>query len=116
MLAETCLFCRIIRGEAKAAIVHRDEKVVAFHDIHPVAPTHILIVPTKHLASLQELQKEDLELLGSMMAVAREVGGGEGRASGGYRLVINTGADAGQSVPHLHMHLLAGRRMQWPPG
>ncbi|MFH1185219.1 MAG: histidine triad nucleotide-binding protein [Chloroflexota bacterium] len=116
MLAESCPFCRIVRGEAKAAIVHRDEKVVAFRDIHPVAPTHILIIPTKHVASLQDLQVNDLEFMGRMMAVAREIVGGEGEPADGYRLVINTGADAGQSVLHLHMHLLAGRRMQWPPG
>jgi len=116
LLAEPCPFCRIVRGEDDAAILHRDDKVVAFRDIHPVAPMHVLIIPTKHVASLQDLPVTDLEFLGKMISVAREVARGEAAPANGYRLVINTGAEAGQSVPPLHVHPLAGRRMQWPPG
>lgn len=116
MSTESCPFCQIVRGEASATIIHRDETVVAFRDIQPVAPTHVLIVPTKHLNSVHELQDGDGGLLGKMLALACDLAGREGLEAGGYRLVINTGADAGQSVYHLHMHLLGGRRMHWPPG
>ena len=116
MSTESCLFCRIVRGEEAARIVYRDDAVIAFHDRRPVAPTHILVIPTKHLASLEELQADDVGLLDQMIHAAREAARREGVKSGGYRLVINTGADGGQTVFHLHMHLLAGRRMHWPPG
>ena len=116
MPVETCPFCRIVRGDAKAEIIHRDDVVVAFRDIHPVAPVHILIVPVRHLATVEKIQPSDGGLLDHMAQTARAIAVGERVSSGGYRLVINTGGDAGQSVLHLHMHLLAGRKMSWPPG
>lgn len=96
--------------------MHRDETVVAFHDLRPVAPTHVLIIPTRHVASLLQLQAGDDQLLGAMFSVAWEIARSEAVDADGYRLVINTGPAAGQSVFHLHMHLLAGRPMRWPPG
>ena len=116
MSTESCPFCRIARGEEPARIVHRDDAVIAFHDRRPAAPTHILVIPAKHLASLEELRADDAGLLDQMIQVAREAAGREGAKTSGYRLVINTGENAGQTVFHLHMHLLAGRRMHWPPG
>jgi histidine triad (HIT) family protein len=114
--AQACPFCRIVREEADAAILHRDESVVAFRDIRPVAPTHILVIPTRHIASVSELDSPGEGLVDRMIEVARDVAAREGLDTDGYRLVINTGPNAGQSVFHLHMHLLGGRRMQWPPG
>jgi histidine triad (HIT) family protein len=111
-----CPFCRIVRGEASADVLHRDEMVLAFRDRHPVAPTHILIIPIRHLTSLQELGDSQAGLLDHIVAVARQLADQEGVSAAGYRLVINTGADAGQSVFHMHMHMLAGRRLHWPPG
>jgi len=116
MIAEPCVFCRVVRGSAQAEILHRDEHVVAFRDIHPAAPTHILIVPVRHVGSLAELEKSDEALVGKMFTVARGLARRECVESSGYRVVINSGSDAGQSVFHLHIHLLAGRRMAWPPG
>ena len=116
MSADLCAFCRIIRGEQAADVVHSDASVVAFRDIRPVAPVHILIVPARHMASLHELEDSETGLLDRMTSVAREIAAREGVDSSGYRLVINTGMDAGQTVFHLHMHLIGGRRMGWPPG
>lgn len=116
MSVESCPFCRIVRGDLSAEIIHRDDIVVAFRDIRPVAPVHILIVPALHLATLEEIQPSDGGLLDHMAQTARVIAIGEHVNASGYRLVINTGGDAGQSVLHLHMHLLAGRRMSWPPG
>jgi len=116
LLSELCPFCRIVRGDADATIVHRDDSVVAFRDLRPVAPTHILIIPTSHVRSLEELKAGDGGLLERMISVARDLARREGVESSGYRLVINTGPNAGQSVFHLHMHFLAGQRMHWPPG
>jgi histidine triad (HIT) family protein len=96
--------------------VHRDAQVIAFRDAHPVAPVHILIVPVRHVASLNELHSEDDELLGRLFTVARAIALQEEVDQGGYRLVLNTGPDAGQSVFHVHLHLLGGRPMRWPPG
>ena len=110
------MFCRIVAGQAGATILYRDERVVAFRDIHPVAPTHILIVPSGHISSLNDLGGPDEPLLGHMLGVAHELAVREKVDGSGYRIVINTGPEAGQSVSHLHLHLLAGRRMQWPPG
>ncbi len=109
-----CIFCQIITGEAPARIVYRDAEMVALHDITPQAPTHILIMPVRHIASLAETQMSDTALLGAMcqraVTIAREL------KLPGYRLVINTGAQGGQTVEHLHIHLLGGRQMTWPPG
>jgi histidine triad (HIT) family protein len=109
-----CPFCKIVVGELPAAIVWRSPDAIAFRDIHPQAPTHILIVPTKHLISVNDLQAEDFELMGRLIATAKDIAHDLGLR--GYRLVINTGREAGQSVFHLHVHLLAGRSLHWPPG
>lgn len=111
-----CLFCKIASGEIPADVVYRDDDLVAFRDINPQAPTHILIIPTRHIARVSDATADDLELLGSMVLRAAEIARGEGIEDGGYRLVLNNGAGAGQSVWHVHMHVLGGRRMGWPPG
>jgi histidine triad (HIT) family protein len=111
----TCLFCQIAAGERPATIVYRSDDVIAFRDIHPQAPTHILIIPVKHIVSVAEATVEDEGLIGRLIGVAREIAVQENLGKG-YRLVLNTGSQAGQSVFHLHVHLLGGRAMQWPPG
>jgi histidine triad (HIT) family protein len=109
-----CLFCKIIAGEVPATMVYRGIDIVAFRDIHPQAPTHILIVPIKHIESAAAMQPGDVDLIGRLVATAKDIAHSEGLA--GFRLVVNSGAEAGQSVFHLHLHLLGGRRMTWPPG
>ena len=111
-----CLFCRIARGEIPATIVHEDELIIAFRDLAPQAPTHILLIPRAHLASLLELADDDGVLLARLMTVAALLATDAGLDRSGFRLVTNTGPDAGQSVAHLHWHLLGGRPMSWPPG
>jgi histidine triad (HIT) family protein len=111
-----CLFCSIIQGKSKGAIVYRDDEVVAFHDIRPEAPVHILIVPRKHIPSLSSLEPGDVPVLGAIFTAAAKLAKELGVAESGYRVVVNNGADAGQSVFHLHYHLLGGRPMGWPPG
>ncbi len=110
------LFERIIAGEIPADVVYEDEHAVAFRDINPQAPTHLLVVPRKPLADLEAAEPEDVEILGHLLWAARQVAAGFGLAAGGYRLVINNGRAAGQEVPHIHVHLLAGRGFRWPPG
>jgi len=110
-----CLFCRIIRGEIPAKKAYEDDKVFAFHDINPQAPVHILIVPKKHLAGLPQAQAEDAEVIGHSHLVAAGLGREHG-IEHGYRTVYNVGPDSGQSVFHLHLHLIGGRKMAWPPG
>ena len=110
-----CAFCRIVRGEAAARIVYRDEDVTAFHDLHPRAPIHLLIVPNRHMAGVAEVEPEDEVVLGKLFVVARRLAEQEDIVDG-YRLVVNNGPRAGQSVFHLHMHLLGGRSLGWPPG
>jgi histidine triad (HIT) family protein len=110
-----CLFCKIIAGDIPSKTVFEDETTYAFRDINPQAPTHILIVPRKHIASLAEASSDDDSLLGYLHAVAARIAKTEG-LSNGFRTVINTGADGGQTVDHLHVHLLGGRSMTWPPG
>jgi histidine triad (HIT) family protein len=111
-----CLFCKIVAGDIPSDIVHDDDLVLAFNDISPVAPVHQLVVPKRHIASAAELGSDDGELLGRIFAVARELAETAGLPQRGYRLVTNVGPDGGQSVAHLHLHLLGGRRMTWPPG
>lgn len=111
-----CLFCKIAAGEIPADIVHDDEHVIAFRDINPKAPTHVLLIPRRHIASAAELSGTDAEMLGRLFAVAAQVARDAGVADSGYRLVTNVGAGAGQSVFHLHFHLLGGRSLAWPPG
>ncbi len=110
-----CLFCKIISREIPALIVHEDEQAVAFKDINPQAPTHVLIVPKKHLDNLSAATDEDKDLLGHLQRVSARVAGQAGREKG-WRLVATNGRWAGQSVDHLHYHLLGGRAMKWPPG
>jgi len=113
---ENCLFCKIARGEIEADVAHRDDRVVAFHDLNPQAPVHVLVIPTRHIESLLELGPDDRDLVGHLHAVAAGLARELGIAESGFRVVINTNRDAGQSVPHLHLHLLGGRAMEWPPG
>jgi histidine triad (HIT) family protein len=112
----SCLFCRIGRNEIQADIVHEDDLVLAFRDINPKAPTHILLIPRAHLDSAADLTDQDAEMLGRMFAVAARLAREAGIADRGFRLVSNSGPAAGQSVDHLHFHLLGGRSMGWPPG
>ncbi len=111
-----CLFCKIARGEIPAQIVHKDEKVTAFRDINPQAPVHVLVIPNEHIGSAAELGPGSGAILEAMVAAANRVAQQDRVADRGYRLVLNVGAEAGMSVPHLHLHVLGGRRMQWPPG
>ena len=113
-MADGCLFCRIVRGEIPAKLVAENEHCVAFRDINPQAPTHVLVVPREHVASLNEAA--DPALVGRVALFAAEVARKEGIAERGYRTVFNTNADAGQTVFHLHLHLLGGRHLGWPPG
>jgi histidine triad (HIT) family protein len=110
------LFAKIIAREIPAAIVYEDDLVLAFRDIHPQAPTHILIVPKKLIPRIAEATADDQPLLGQLLMKAAEVADQVGLTPGGYRLVINNGADGGETVPHLHVHILGGRHMAWPPG
>ena len=111
-----CLFCGIVEGKIKGNLVDQDGSVVAFKDINPKAPVHILIIPRKHVAGVLDLTAEDGALIGHIFAVAARLAREQGIAESGFRVVVNSGADAGQSVFHLHYHLLGGRRMTWPPG
>ncbi len=114
-MAET-IFAKIIRGELDADIVHEDETCIAFRDINPQAPVHVLIIPRKAISGIEAMQDEDAPIVGHLFRVARDIAKKLGVAEGGYRLVVNNGAAAGQTVFHLHVHLLAGRNMNWPPG
>ncbi len=112
-----CIFCRIASGEIPAKVVKRTADAVAFHDLNPQAPVHVLVIPTRHFTAARDARGEDgIELLGRTLAFATEVATDLGLDAGGYRIVTNTGADGGQTVQHLHFHLLGGRRMTWPPG
>jgi histidine triad (HIT) family protein len=111
-----CLFCRIVAGEIPATVVREDEATVAFRDINPQAPTHVVVVPREHYADAGTMATADPALAGTVMAAAAEVAAGEGIDADGYRLVFNTGAGAGQTVFHVHCHVLGGRTMTWPPG
>jgi histidine triad (HIT) family protein len=113
-MTDSCLFCRIVRREIPAKLVHEDEHTLAFRDVDPKAPTHVLVIPKAHVASLNEAQ--DAEMLGRLMLVAASLAASEGLASDGYRTVVNTGPNAGQTVFHIHLHLLGGRKLGWPPG
>ena len=115
-MVDSCVFCKIASGEAKSTILYQDNEVTAFRDTHPVAPTHVLIIPNKHIRSLNELLEEDKSLIGHMFVIAREVAAREGIQEGGYRIFMNTGPDGGQTVFHLHLHLIGGQRMRHPLG
>ena len=111
-----CLFCGIIQEKVPARIIYRDDEILAFHDISPKAPHHILIIPTKHIETLNDIDKNDISIIGKMVFRAKELAAQIGMSEPGYRLVLNCNADGGQSVYHIHCHLLGGRLMQWPPG
>jgi len=111
-----CLFCKIRDGQIPAKVVHRDELCLGFEDIRPVAPLHVLFIPLQHIASINDLSLEDREKVGHLHIAAAKVAKERGHAESGYRVVMNCGRDAGQSVFHVHLHLLAGRPLEWPPG
>ena len=111
-----CLFCRIIKREIPASIVYEDDRVLAFNDINPQAPTHVLVVPKRHIASLNDLTADDDQIVGELSRRAAAIATERGISAGGYRTVFNTNLDAGQTVFHIHLHLLGGRVMHWPPG
>ena len=123
-MTDSCIFCKIVSTalnasvtkEAKAEVVYQDEQATAFRDRHPVAPTHILIVPNRHIESVGALEDEDEQLMGHLFTVARKLAEEEGISKGGYRLITNTGVDGGQTVFHLHVHLIGGQRMRYPMG
>ena len=110
---QNCLFCKIANKEVSAEIVYEDEKVVAFKDIHPKAPLHLLIVPKKHIPSVDHLESKDQRLMGELFLVAQKIARAEGVDKTGYRLIFNIGKDAGQTVDHLHLHLLGGKKLPW---
>ena len=112
-----CIFCRIASGDIPASIVKRSDHAVAFRDLDPKAPTHVLVIPTTHVAAARDVRgSEGEKLLGALLAFATDVATELGLDAGGYRIVTNTGPDGGQSVFHLHLHLLGGRKLTWPPG
>lgn len=115
-MSEECLFCRIVAGEIDADVVTEGDGWIAFRDVNPQAPTHVLLVPREHVATVNDLDEGHDRLLGAMLRGAARVAADEGIAEDGYRLVLNCNAQAGQSVFHVHLHLLGGRRMGWPPG
>ncbi|OLC47840.1 MAG: histidine triad nucleotide-binding protein [Acidobacteria bacterium 13_1_40CM_65_14] len=111
-----CLFCRIINREIQATIIYEDDRIVAFNDINPQGPTHVLVVPRRHIATLDELTPDDDPLAGELVRRAAAIAKQRGISAGGYRTVFNTNRDAGQTVFHIHLHLIGGRTMHWPPG
>ena len=111
-----CLFCKIIDGDIPAKLVYEDDMVIAFNDINPQAPTHILILPRKHIDTLNHLTTNDTLIVGHMIQVGQQLANKLGHAENGYRLVMNCNGDGGQTVFHIHLHLLAGRQLDWPPG
>jgi histidine triad (HIT) family protein len=116
MVEKSCLFCRIIGGEIPGEFIHQDEHCVAIRDINPQAPMHVLVIPREHLESLDDASQKDEALVGHLLRIGARLANDQGHADSGFRSVINTGAGAGQSVFHLHVHVLAGRQMHWPPG
>jgi histidine triad (HIT) family protein len=111
-----CLFCRIVKHEVPASIVHEDDRVLAFNDINPQAPTHVLVVPRKHIATLNDLGPQDDGIVGELVRRAAAIAAERGIAASGYRVVFNTNREAGQTVFHIHLHLIGGRSLGWPPG
>ncbi len=111
-----CLFCKMVAGEIKPDVVYEDDEVLAFRDLNPQAPVHVLVIPKQHIATLNDLDSSHAALMGRLFLAAKQVAEQEGLAQRGYRTVINCNAEAGQSVYHVHLHVLAGRAMTWPPG
>jgi histidine triad (HIT) family protein len=116
MSEASCLFCKILSGEIPGEFVHTDDHCIVINDINPQAPMHLLVIPREHLESLDDASHRDEPLLGHLLRVGARMANDQGQGESGYRTVINTGAGAGQSVFHLHVHVLAGRQMNWPPG
>ncbi len=116
MTETDCLFCRILAGNAAADVVYQDNRCVVIRDINPQAPTHLLVIPREHLESLDDASQKDEVLLGHLLRVSARVANEHALTDGGYRTVVNTGRGAGQTVSHLHLHVLGGREMTWPPG
>jgi histidine triad (HIT) family protein len=111
-----CIFCKVVGGQIPSAIVLRNDQITAFRDINPQMPTHVLVVPNQHIADTEALAPEHDAIIGAVIRAARDVAQQEGLSTRGYRLVFNTGRDANNTVPHLHVHVLGGRAMAWPPG
>jgi histidine triad (HIT) family protein len=113
---DNCIFCKMVRGEIRPDLVYEDDEVLAFRDLNPQAPTHVLVIPKRHIGTLNDLLPQDAELVGRLFLAARRVAEIDGIAERGYRTLINCNAEAGQSVFHVHLHVLGGRPMHWPPG
>jgi histidine triad (HIT) family protein len=111
-----CIFCRILAGEIPASRVQEDADTFAFRDINPAAPTHLLVIPKRHIASLEDASEDDGGMLGKLLLSARRAARSQGLADGGYRVILNVGPDAGQAVFHIHLHVMGGRPLTWPPG
>ena len=111
-----CLFCKMVSGEIQPDVVYEDDDVLAFRDVNPQAPTHVLVIPKVHIATTNDLDRENIAIVGQLYLVAQQIAGDEGIAEPGYRMVMNCNPEAGQSVYHIHLHLLGGRPMHWPPG
>ena len=111
-----CLFCKIVNREIPASIVYEDERILAFNDINPQAPTHVLVVPKAHIATLNDVSSQDDQIVGELVRRAAAIAKTRGISTGGFRTVFNTNREAGQTVFHIHLHLLGGRAMEWPPG
>jgi histidine triad (HIT) family protein len=116
MSEQDCLFCKILAGDIPADIVYESESAIAFRDINPQAPTHVLVIPRKHIATINEIEEADRELVGDLYLAAQEIAAEQGMAESGYRAVMNCNEGAGQSVFHIHLHVLGGRPLAWPPG
>ena len=116
MTSSSCIFCKIVAGEIPATVLYKDELVTAIRDLSPVAPTHALILSNKHVVSVNDATAEEEPLFGHLFTVARKIAELDGVTESGYRVVVNTGENGGQSVAHLHMHVIGGKAMSWPPG
>jgi histidine triad (HIT) family protein len=116
MSEQDCLFCKIIAGDIPADIVYESDSAIAFRDINPQAPTHVLVIPCNHIATINDLNESDKDVVGSLYLAAKEIAAQEGIADEGYRAVMNCNAGAGQTVFHIHLHVLGGRQLTWPPG
>lgn len=116
MSEQDCLFCKILNGDIPADIVYESDSVIAFRDISPKAPTHVLVIPRKHVATINDLGEEDKDIIGSLFLAAKDIVRAEGLSDEGYRAVMNCNEGAGQSVFHIHLHVLGGRALSWPPG
>ena len=116
MSNESCLFCKILAGDIPAEIIYESDTAIGFRDINPKAPTHVVIIPRKHIATINDIEPDDQQVVGSLFTAAREIAEKEGHADAGYRVAMNCNEAAGQTVFHIHLHLLAGRSFSWPPG